>query len=59
MAATSIRLRAAALAPTSAAEVPALEQEVRAGHHPAVRGGQDRGVVADPDQGARIGREPL
>ena len=30
-----------------------VEQEIRAGHHPAVGGGQDRRVVADPDQGWR------
>jgi hypothetical protein len=40
------------------AEVPALQEEVRAGHHPAVGGGEDRRVVADSDQRARIGRQP-
>ena len=35
------------------AEMPALEQEIGAGHHPAVGRGQDRRVVADPDQGPR------
>jgi hypothetical protein len=40
------------------AEVPPLEQEVRAGHHPAVGRGQDRRVVPDPDRRARIGRQP-
>ena len=33
--------------------MPPFEQEIRAGHHPAVGGGQDRRVVADPDQGLR------
>ena len=40
------------------AEVPALQEKVRAGHHPAVGGREDRRVVADPDQRARIGRQP-
>ena len=39
------------------AEVPPLEQEVRAGHHPAVGGREDRRVVADPDQRAGAGRQ--
>ena len=33
--------------------MPPFEQEIRAGHHAAVGGGQDRRVVADPDQGWR------
>jgi len=36
--------------------VPALEQEVGAGHHPAVGGGQHRGVVTQADQDPRVGR---
>jgi hypothetical protein len=40
------------------AEVPALDQEVRGGHHPAVRDGQHGRVVADADQRRRAGRKP-
>jgi len=37
--------------------MPPLEQEVRAGHHPAVGGREDRRVVADPDQRAGARRQ--
>ena len=40
------------------AEVPALDQEVGGGHHPAVRGGQYRGIVPDADQRPRPGGQP-
>ncbi len=41
-----------------AAEVTSFEQDVRAGHHAPVGGGDDRGVVAGPDPYRRGGGEP-
>ncbi len=67
IAAISARFCAAALPPISvrrrpvAAEMPAFDQQVRAGHHPAVRGAEHRRVIAnahEQGQGLLAGGPP-